>query len=72
MAAKKKLTFEEQLNTVEALIGRMEQGGQGLEDALKDYESGLKMIGDMEKELTGMKQKMTVLTGGTEVEAEDE
>ena len=72
MATKKKQTFEEQLNAVETLISKMEQGGQNIEEAIKDYESGLKMIGEMEKDLTAMKQKMTVLSGGVETEVEDE
>ena len=32
MASKKKLTFEEQLASVEALISQMENGGMPLED----------------------------------------
>ena len=40
MAAKKKQTFEERLEQVEALIGEMESGALPLEDALKRYEEG--------------------------------
>lgn len=61
MAAKKKATFEEQLAQVETVLERMEAGGQPIEEALKDYEAGLKLIAGMEKELAGMKQRMTVL-----------
>ena len=60
MAAKKKATFEEELAQVEAVL---EAGGQPIEEALKDYEAGLKLIAGMEKELAGMKQRMTVLGG---------
>lgn len=63
MAAKKKATFEEELAQVEAVLERMEAGGQPIEEALKDYEAGLKLIVGMEKELAGMKQRMTVLGG---------
>ena len=61
MAGKKKATFEEQLTQVEALLERMEEGGQPIEEALKDYETGLKLLTDMEKELAEMKQRLTVL-----------
>ncbi len=64
MAAKKKASFEEQLGQVEEVLVRMEAGGQPLEEALKDYEAGLKLIAAMEKELAGMKQRMTVLGDG--------
>ena len=63
MAAKKKATFEEELAQVEAVLERMEAGGQPSEEALKDYEAGLKLSAGMEKELAGMKQRMTVLGG---------
>ena len=63
MAAKKKATFEEELAQGEAVLERMEAGGQPIEEALKDYEAGLKLIAGMEKELAGMKQRMTVLGG---------
>ena len=63
MAAKKKATFEEELAQVEVVLERMEAGGQPIEEALKDYEAGLKLIAGMEKELAGMKQRMTVLGG---------
>ena len=61
MAGKKKATFEEQLTQVEALLERMEEGGQPIEEALKDYETGLKLLTGMEKELAEMKQRLTVL-----------
>ena len=48
---------------MEAVLERMEAGGQPIEEALKDYEAGLKLIAGMEKELAGMKQRMTVLGG---------
>lgn len=61
MAGKKKATFEEQLTQVEALLERMEEGGQPIEEAFKDYEMGLKLLTGMEKELAEMKQRLTVL-----------
>ena len=61
MAGKKKATFEEQLTQVEALLERMEEGGQPIEETLKDYETGLKLLTGMEKELAEMKQRLTVL-----------
>ena len=61
MAGKKKATFEEQLTQVEALLERMEEGGQPIEEALKDYETGLKLLTGMERELAEMKQRLTVL-----------
>ena len=71
MAAKKKLTFEERLAQVEALIGEMEGGTLPLEDALRQYEEGMKALAALEKELQSAQQKLTVLrraADGTEEE----
>ena len=71
MAAKKKLTFEERLSQVEALIGQMESGTLPLEEALKQYEEGMAALTSLEKELASAQQKLTVLrraADGTEEE----
>ena len=71
MAAKKKLTVEERLSQVEALIGQMESGALPLEDALKQYEEGMAALAALEKELASAQQKLTVLrraADGTEEE----
>lgn len=71
MAAKKKLTFEERLAQVEALIAGMESGALPLEEALKQYGEGMKVLAELEKELQSAQQKLTVLrraADGTEEE----
>lgn len=71
MAPKKKMTFEERLAQVEALIGQMESGALPLEDALQQYEEGMKALSLLEKELASAQQKLTVLrraADGTEEE----
>lgn len=61
MAAKKKLTFEERLQQVEALISKMESGEMPLEEAMQQYEVGLNALNALEKELTAAQQRLTVL-----------
>lgn len=61
MAAKKKLTFEERLQQVEALIAKMEIGEMPLEEAMQQYEAGLNALNALEKELTAAQQRLTVL-----------
>lgn len=70
MAAKKKLTFEERLQQVEALIAKMESGEMPLEEAMQQYEAGLNALNALEKELTAAQQRLTVLRqqSGEEVE----
>ena len=61
MAAKKKLTFEERLQQVEALIAKMESGEMPVEEAMQQYEAGLNALNALEKELTAAQQRLTVL-----------
>ena len=61
MAAKKKLTFEERLQQVEALIAKMESGEMPLGEAMQQYEAGLNALNALEKELTAAQQRLTVL-----------
>lgn len=61
MAAKKKLTFEERLQQVEALIAKMESGEMPLEEAMQQCEAGLNALNALEKELTAAQQRLTVL-----------
>ncbi len=70
MAAKKKLTFEERLQQVEALIAKMESGEMPLEEAMQQYEAGLNALNALEKELTAAQQRLTVLRqqSGEEIE----
>ncbi len=64
MAPKKKPGFEAQLVALEALIDEMESGGQSLEESLKRYEEGVKLLDSLEKELESAKQRLTVLRQG--------
>ena len=71
MATKKKLTFEQQLAAVEALISGMESGSMPLEESMRRYEEGMAMIASMEKELLSAQQRLTVIRRGAEGESEE-
>ena len=71
MATKKKLTFEQQLAAVEALISGMESGSMPLEESMRRYEEGMAMIASMEKELLSAQQRLTVIRRGAEGENEE-
>ena len=68
MATKKKTSFEAQLAALEKLIGDMESGESTLEESMKRYEDGMKLIGELENELAQARQKLTVLRAGDEEE----
>ncbi len=71
MAAKKKLSFEEQLTALEGLISGLESGGMPLEESMKRYEEGMRLVDSLEKELQGATQRLTVLRQNAAGEEEE-
>lgn len=71
MAAKKKLSFEEQLAALEGLISGLESGGMPLEESMKRYEEGMRLADSLEKELQGATQRLTVLRKNAAGEEEE-
>ena len=61
MAARKKQTFEEKLEQLNALVSRMEEGGMTLDETLGQYEKGVKLAAELKKELAAAEEKLTVL-----------
>ena len=65
---KEKKTFEERLQDVQEIIGRIEEGKLPLEDSVKQFEDGMKTLSALEEELKEMSRRLTVLQDGTEHE----
>lgn len=68
----KTLSFEERLQQVQELTGKIESGALPLEESVKEYERGMKILGELTEELNGMNRRLTVLQNGKETEASDE
>lgn len=66
MAAKKAPNFEEAVDQLEALIDQIESGEIGLEDALKRYEDGTKLIQRCRGILDTAEKKIAELTVDTD------
>lgn len=56
-------SFEEALKELEAIVRRLESGGQDLEAAIKDYERGMALKGLCEKRLSEAKLKVDKIIG---------
>lgn len=62
--------FESSLEELEELVARMEEGDLTLEDALAQFERGIKLTRQCQKALQDAEQKVEVLmekTGGAEL-----
>ena len=68
----KTLSFEEKLKQVQELTGKIESGILPLEESVKEYERGMKILGELTAELDGMNRRLTVLQNGKETEDSDE
>ena len=67
----KELSFEEKLQIVHDLTEKIESGALPLEDAVKEYERGMKILGELDNELNDMSRRLTVLQNGKETEMPD-
>lgn len=54
-------TFEENLAKLEELTNDIKRSDISLEDALKDFEEGIKLAGGMEKQLDEIEGKVQIL-----------
>jgi len=59
-------TFEERLQSVQEIITRIEEGKLPLEDSVKQFESGMQTLAQLDEELKGMNRRLTVLKDGKE------
>ena len=66
------MTFEENLAKLESLTNDIKRTDISLEDALKDFEEGIKLAKSMEKSLDEMESKIQILMNNPEVSEEDE
>lgn len=55
-------TFEEALDSLEKIVGELEEGNLSLEDTLKKFEEGIKLSRLCEKKLKQAQKKVSMLT----------
>lgn len=60
----KKNNFEEQLNNLEQIVTNLENGNVPLEDALKQFQEGVKISRDLDKKLTSAEETVAKLIDG--------
>lgn len=55
---KKELTFEEKMNKLEDIVRKIDSGDLNLDDNLKYYLEGTKLINELEKTIEDAKEKI--------------
>ena len=64
--SEEKKSFEEKLQDVQEIISRIEEGKLPLEDSVKQFEEGMKILSALDEELKDMNRRLTVLQDGGE------
>lgn len=68
MAARKKMDFEASMLRLEEIVSLLERGDAPLEQAMKLFEEGAKLLRDCTAQLDDAEQKVTLLTAGDDGE----
>ncbi len=68
MQEEKTMSFEERLSEVQELTRKIESGALPLEDSVKEYERGMKILSELDSELKDMNRRITELKDGRETE----
>ena len=61
-------SFEARLQSVQTIISQIEEGKLSLEESVKQFESGMKTLSELDEELKDMNRRLTVLKDGKEQE----
>ena len=68
MQEDKNMSFEERLNLVQEITKKIENGVLPLEDSVKEYERGMKILAELDSNLKDMNRRITELRDGKETE----
>ncbi|MDR3131283.1 MAG: exodeoxyribonuclease VII small subunit [Treponema sp.] len=72
MKNSEKKNFENRLERLETLGERIRKPDLPLDEALKDFEEGIKLARSLEKDLEKVESRIEILLSGTELKAEDD
>lgn len=62
------MKFEDNLKKLEALVGKMESGEIGLDEMIKSFEEGRKLVTECQKDLESIRLRIEKVTGNGTVE----
>ncbi len=71
MAEKKSVGFEESLTRLEELVEAMENGGLGLEEMIRHFEEGTRLVEVCSKKLDDVEQRIAKLVKNKDGELEE-
>ena len=69
---KEEKTFEENLKELEEIATKLESGDLGLDDAIKEFEKGIKLSKECSNKLDKAEKKINILVQGEDGKLEEE
>ncbi len=69
---KEEKTFEENLKELEDIATKLESGDLGLDDAIKEFEKGIKLSKECSNKLDEAEKKINILVQGEDGKLEEE
>ena len=69
--ANKKMTFEESIKRLEAIVSHLEKGDLPLQDSIRCFEEGNILVKECSRMLDEAEQKVVLLRAGNQGEAEE-
>lgn len=68
----KKESYEDMMFNLQDILSKMENNELPLEELIKEYESGVKLINKLYKTINSLEGKLTVIKDNMEMELKDE
>ncbi len=68
----KKESYEDMLNNLQGILSKMESNELPLEELMKEYENGVKLINKLYKTLNSLEGKISVIKDEMEMELKNE
>lgn len=68
----KKESYEDMINNLQDILNKMENNELPLEELMKEYETGVKLINKLYKTLNSLEGKLTVIKDNMELELKNE
>lgn len=68
----KKESYEDMINNLQDILNKMENNELPLEELMKEYENGVKLINKLYKTLNSLEGKLTVIKDNMELELKNE
>ena len=62
------MKFEDNLTKLEGLVAKMESGEMNLDEMIKSFEEGRKLVADCQKDLESIRLRIAKVTQGGSVE----